>query len=281
MAFVVSAVAGFSAVAAAAGTLAAIASVATAVATLGTVMTVVGAVTGSKKLMKYGGYLGLAGGVVSIGASLVSSSMSAAGSAAASSAADAAVDTAATSAGEEVAKSYAVDLGTDDIIKSAFDSSSATNMSGNALSGAAIQQPLSEVALGGDAINTSSNISSAGNVSSASNIAGSQVAPIGASDLAFKAPDITSSQISNAGSAFSVAPTSSGNWLSDWWGSLDQSQKNAAMQMGGKAAEGLFAGWSQEQRNKFEQEKFNLMMQNANAQPVMKFNNAGLINSKG
>lgn len=273
--------------------------VATAVAELGMVMSVAGAVTGNKTLAKYGGYLSLAGGVVALGASAFSA-ISGAAAAGESVASAAAGEAAVGAVGEEVAKSYAVDLGingADDIVTSAFKSAGESAATAGELS------MLDPSGLGAQSaasgVNSASNLATSSNINSASNIAAAPSVASPINEAASKAATTASTAGESYSASYSGKPLygangttnlasglgsgsgASGNWLKSWWNGLDSSTKNAALSMTGKVAEGIFAGWSQEQRNEFEKEKWNLMQSNANAQPVMTFKRPGLINSRG
>lgn len=280
-----------------------VAAIATAVAEVGMAMSVVGAVTGNKTLTKYGGYLSLAGGVVSLGAAAVNAlsgtaaagASEVAGGVASSLGADATVGAGLTDA----AKAYTVDLGVngaDKVISSAFNGGTAA-----AVSELSMLDP-SGVGAQTAGINSGSNVSTASNLNGGGNIAGAPSAPSVASpvnEAASKTANAASTVGENYSANYSGQPMygpngtsnlasglgsgsgTSSNWIKNWWNSLDSTTKNAALSATGKIAEGIFAGWSQEQRQEFEKEKWNLMQSNANAQPVMTFKKPGLINQRG
>ena len=59
--------------------------------------------------------------------------------------------------------------------------------------------------------------------------------------------------------------------IKEWFDKQDPRTKTAILQMGGKALEGVYSGWSQEQKSALERERYNLTQSNANAQPMVGF----------
>jgi hypothetical protein len=259
MAFVVTAVA--TAIAGGVVTAAVVATVATSVAYLGATLSVVGAVTGSAKLAKWGGYLGMAGGVVALGATAFGAMTGAASSAASGAASGAATDAATGEATKTLGSEIVKNAGVDTAIKTGAENLTETGLKD--LWANAAPPTTAPAVSSASGINTNSLISSGSTLASG----------MGAK---MKTPEVTSS----GGISGSVK---------DWWKSLGEQEKAAALKGVGDMASGLFAGWSQDQKNEFEREKYNfekeMMLQktaNANAQPIMKFKPVvGLINSKG
>jgi len=109
--------------------------------------------------------------------------------------------------------------------------------------------------------------------------------PTAASATTAQAPSTTVSTVSGA---VTPPPDTTSFGIKNWWSGLTDAQKNNVMQIGGKAAEGLFAGWSAEQKNALERERLNLEQQryatqtaNANAQPVVSYKPVGGLLSAG
>ncbi len=68
------------------------------------------------------------------------------------------------------------------------------------------------------------------------------------------------------------------NAISQWWSKQPESVRNRILQMGGNFAGSLFDGWSQEQKmalqreqQNLEKKKYDTMMSNGSAQPVVQF----------
>lgn len=275
MAFVVTAVA----TAVELGTFAAIA---TAVSEVGIAMSVVGTVTGNKELTKWGGYLGIAGGVGSLAAG---------------------VGTAAGPASE----SGALDLAGQDISSTAYSgadpmpnfSNSATNSVANDAS-----------SFSSDAVNAGQGIADQNMLSSASMPSGNEILPNvanapdsggatnyqdyangprtpGAPPNPQQAVDSASQMNLSAGGGIQAPGDTSSNGIAQWFKNLDQRTQSTVLQAGAGLAGGLFQGWSAEQKLALEREKFNLdqqkystAMTNASAQPTIKFAPTGIINQK-
>lgn len=267
-----------------------IASVAAAVGELGLTLSVVGAVTGSKDLMKVGGYLGLAGGITS----LASGAMSAASGAAAEGAAD--------TVGSDWASGLASDAAqgaTTGAVSNAMDgvtklANTADNV-GSDWSAGISEAPGSTPSTSFNDLRSSMDQSSLSGAPSTS--AGSpatpdaSVSPTGSDATTGQQPysdarNATDGTVSSYGNG---AP--SGNSFSDikdWYDKQPAAVKAAIIRGGASAVGGLFQGWTEEQKLALEQNKFALQQQqyntaisNANAQPTISFQSkpGGIINS--
>lgn len=102
----------------------------------------------------------------------------------------------------------------------------------------------------------------------------------------FQAP--LSAPVAASGVVAPPPPDTSPFGIKSWFAGLSDAQKNNVLTIGGKAAEGLFAGYSADQRNAIERERFNLERErvktqntNANAQPVVSFKPVGLMAAAG
>jgi len=93
---------------------------------------------------------------------------------------------------------------------------------------------------------------------------------------------VAQAPVSTVSGSVTPPPDTTSFGIKNWWSGLTDAQKNNVMQIGGKAAEGLFAGWSAEQKAALERERMNLEQQryatqsaNANAQPVVSYKPVG------
>jgi hypothetical protein len=225
-------------------------------------LTVVGALTKSKELSQIGAGLGLGGGIASLfsGAS-----------------------------GAVAGASEAVTGGIGAVPEAGFDAWAAGQ--------GAAESAVGLAEFGGVA----PSFETAGLAQAASaGLIGSAPAPITAQPPSFdaigasapaqpSAPSVTPSQppVSTVSGAVSPPPDTTSFGIKNWWSGLTDAQKNSMLQVGGKAAEGLFAGWSAEQKNALERERFNLEQQkfatqnaNANAQPVIAYKPVGLLGAR-
>jgi len=250
-----------------------VASVAAAVGELGMTLSVVGAVTGSKDLMKVGGYMSLAGGVTSFAAGALSGgsglAVDAAGEGlggaggALGQAGDYGMNAAAESGMADVTPlaentANTVINGTSDAIPASTDASAVSNSTA------------------GDAASNAGADSASG--------AANQNAPTmkyGDNSVTPGAPSI--GQFGQAGPVSPPADTSS-NGIVDWYKKQPDAVKAAIMKGGLSAVGGLFQGWTEEQKMALDRNKFALQQQqlsNGSAQPTISFQSkpTGIINS--
>lgn len=277
------------------------AAIATAVAEVGVAMSVVGAVTGNKNLAKWGGYLGLAGGV----GSLASSAINAVGAA---TAADAGSGWVSAEGGSGFADGLASDAATSSASSSVLDAATKAGSS----------ETMGDPTMSLDSVNTGP-VDANGYTPTAGDNAeqiaadkidnpyldqGTDGTPAtqngatnyqdyangprdpGAPQTPQQAVAATSPVNVSPNGAVTPPPDTSSNGLSQWFKSLDKKTQGTVLQTAAGAASGLFQGWTAEQKQALEREKFNLdkekystAITNASAQPSIKFAPIGIINS--
>lgn len=286
MAFVVTAVA-------AAVELGTFAAIATAVSEVGIAMSVVGGITGNKELSKWGGYLGIAGGVGGLAAGAFSTAAVSAGDGLAagetgamdmgvggSGVLDSTAGSAGT-AGEGLAASNtgAMDMGTggSGIINDATNVGATDAGSLNSLSAP-------PTAPGADPSVTAPTTPTAPGADPAQ-AQGATTADNSFSDSRFNAQNGIDQSYTGSGSAAPMKDLSS-NGVLQWFKNLDPKLQSTILQTGAGAASGLFQGWSAEQKLALEREKFNLdkekystAVTNASSVPTVKFAPVGIINN--
>jgi hypothetical protein len=273
-----------------------VASVASAVAELGMTLSVVGAVTGSKDLMKVGGFMSLAGGVTSLASGAFGAAEGAASDAAAG-AADGGLDL----AGQQVAEATYTGANPAPVFSDAADAASSGM---NGVSGLAdTASDVTQQALSGtnfDSLGADSGAATAGNTGADTSVnAGSDISGISgpSSPTGASSPDTPTMKYGdnsitpgapNVPQAIggTVAPPGGTDpfSLQKWWASQPDSTKNLIMQGGLKAVGGLFQGWTEDQKLALERNKFALqqqMLSNGSAQPSINFQSkpTGIINS--
>lgn len=250
--------------------------VATVVTTIGFGLTVVGKITGNEAMMKVGGIMSLVGGV----GSLAAGAMSAAGAASATEGLTVAAESA-SSLAAETATTGAMDMGTGfgdggmsvwDKVSQGTDGLAAGGAMDAAANGIdATGGATPNAPIGEPATVTQPSFSDA-------RFDANNTGLLNPSNMAGTVPDelsigkiAESDNSSLLQTAVNSKPDTGPGWLKTWWDGLDSTTKNGVMQTGGKAAEGLFNGWSSEQKMEFEREKYNLFNSNANAQPIVAF----------
>lgn len=264
------------------------AAVAAAVSELGIAMTVVGAVTGSKELTKWGGILGLAGGIGSLAAGAVSAGTSAAEGAAGAVAdsAPTAMDTIASGLGSNSIDSIgtaAADAGSASTDLSLLDG--ASSGASPSLSGADLLS--GPHALPGTAPPSTGIIQGQANGLATDTTTAAPVASPSDTSTAFSAAKDSQAYNSTLPNGGVVPPTdTSSSGIVQWFKSLDPKTQSTVLQTGSGMVSGLFNGWSAEQKqalaqNQFnlEQQKYNTTVANANAQPTINFKPVGIINT--
>jgi len=221
-------------------------------------LTVVGTLTKSKELTQLGAGLGLGGGIASLFSGAVGSVAGAAG---------------------EV-----VNGGIGAVSEAGFDTWAAGQ--------GAAESSVGLAEFGGSA--PSFETAGLAAQSGSTGLIGSAPAPLASQPSTFDAASMNAPAPAPAPAPTTAASTASGAvappsdttsfGIKNWWSGLTDTQKNNVMQIGGKAAEGLFAGWSAEQKNALERERINLEQQkyntqqaNANAQPVISYKPVGLL----
>lgn len=247
-----------------------VASVAAAVGELGMTLSVVGAVTGSKDLMKVGGYMSLAGGVTSLAAGALSGSSGLAMDA----------------AGEGLG-------GTGGALGQAGD----YGMGAAAETGMSDVTPLAEntantvINTAKDAIPVSTDASAVSNSTAGDSTFGGNAAS-GADQSAptmkygDNSMDPGAPSLGGIGQSGSVAPPTdtSSSGIVDWYKKQPDAVKAAIVRGGMSAVGGLFQGWTEEQKQALDRSKFALQQQqlaNGSAQPTINFQSkpTGIINS--
>lgn len=255
-----------------------VASVAAAVGELGMTLSVVGAVTGSKDLMKVGGFLGLAGGATSLASGLADSAgglvVDAAGEGLGGSggalgqAGDYGMNAAAETGMSGVAPIAGNTANT--VIKTADEAGS---MFGDATLDSGVGNGLETNSTNAGMGGSSANAPGAGGP-------GALDAPTmkyGDNSIAPGSPSVPQS----IGGAVAPPPATDSGSIQKWWASQPESTKNLILQDGLRAVGGLYQGWSDEQKRALEREQFNLKMSNGSAQPTISFKSkpTGIINS--
>lgn len=259
-----------------------VASIASAVAELGMAMSVVGAVTGSTDLTKIGGVLSLAGGVTSLASGTINAAEGIAADGVADGLGEVAADSVESEAANSAITSAAGNAG-EGIIGNAMNSAGDLSATGPMDSGVGFGGSSASPATNAVDTTTDAAVNAAQNTASASQASS---APVGSTEdprAAIKSETSTNPvdtdpylNETNKLQRQAIAPPPGSDAFSwkKWWKDLPESTKNLVMQSGMKAVGGLFQGWTEEQkqdleRNKFqfEQDKFNTAMANANAQP--------------
>ncbi len=268
------------------------AAICTAIAEVGIAMSVVGAVTGSKDLSKWGGYLSIAGGV----GSLAAGAMGAAGSASA----EVAGESLATEGLAEGAVEGALDLTGQDIATTAYSGGDMSpvfsDSAGGALDGSMSLDSINAGGLDADgitpAVGGGQDQIAAGKIDNPyldQNGVQPTTGPQPSNDFSdarFNSTNSVDQNWTGSGSA-TPPPDTSSSGIADWFKKQPKSVQDAVLQGAAGAAKGVFAGWSEDQKMALEREKFNLDktkystgMTNASAQPAIKFAPVGIINSK-
>ena len=224
-------------------------------------LSVVGAITKSKELSQIGAGLGLGGGIASLFGGAVGGAAGAAGevvNGGIGAVSDAGFDAWAASQG---AAESAVGLEAFGGATPSFETAGLAAQSGTTGLIGAAPAPISAQPPSFDAIGANAPAQP-----STSSIASTQAPVTTVSGAVKPPPDTTSFGIKN------------------WWSSLTDAEKNNVLQVGGGVAKGMFAGWSEEQKNALEREKFNLdkeryanQQANVNAQPVVTYKPVGLL----
>lgn len=282
-----------------------LASVALAVGELGLSLSVVGAVTGSKDLTKWGGVLGLAGGVGSLAAGAFDAAADAGLAEGAMTGADEAGNYVLDQAGslaEKIASEPLEYAGVGDsagqggssIFDSATDAASdAASAANNATADTTFNgMPSQSGATGSQQGIISGN---SGAPSSTSSVAGAPQAQGASPSPTFGSrtldasgnPMFSDAHFDSLGTTQSLEPPPSGGSWSDWWNKQPDLVKSAIIQTGGHAVGGLFQGWTEEQKLALQQQVLNLQqqqytsaMKNASSQPTFNFKPpTGIINT--
>ncbi len=245
---------------------------ATTVAMVGLAAVAVGKITKFKELEQFGSGLGLGAGIASVTTSVFGAADAAAGGV------SSAAGTAEAGAGALENTISSADLAGIDAAAGGIGGA------GSAAPGAlevatSWDAPATAIELGGSASAPSSV------TGMPSGLLGGSGAPAPATAGANGMPGTTPQASVDVGAAAanpsaSVAPPTGTdtNAISQWWSKQPESVKNRILQMGGNFAGSLFDGWSAEQKmalqreqQNLEQRKFDTMMKNGSAQPVVKF----------
>jgi hypothetical protein len=251
-----------------------VASIATAVAELGMTLSVVGAVTGSKDLMKVGGYLGLAGGVTSLAAG----AFSAAEGAAAEGLAGEGLGGAGGAMGQagDYGMQAASQSGMDGVASLAADDTASvlSDVAGSANAPAAFNDTRF------DSLGSGPDMPGASAPSS-------PASPSNASDIGAPSTQTPYSDARNSGAGSGYGNSPGGSTFADianWYNKQPDAVKAAIIKGGASAVGGLFQGWTEEQKLALERNKFALKQQeatNLSAQPTINFQSrpTGIINA--
>lgn len=234
---------------------------ATAVSYVGIGMTVVGKITGNQNMMKVGGIMGLAGGVMNLAnIGTAASSAAGAGSLTEAAAADAA-------SGSEfwadVGQKYGdvAGSGVESITQSSFSSLpeiAAVDTAAPSLaagpSGGLLNAQVTPQAVSGAGYSTSAPINPLSFEGSTTPQVGSSLA----NNLAVPANSAPVAQTQTA---------QSGGDKESWWKSLPESSRNEIIRAGFSGASKFFEGWSQSEINDFKMKREQELQTNLNAQP--------------
>lgn len=251
-----------------------VASVAAAVGELGVALSVVGAVTGSKDLVKIGGFLGLAGGVTSLAAG----AFGAAEGAAAEGLAGDGLGGAGGTLGQagDYGMGTASSSGMDGVTSLAKDTgSSLTDGVTNATTPAFDDTHF-------DAIGSGPSVPDASDPSG-------PASPTSQGDIGAPSTQTPYSDARNSGGggvAYGNSAPSGSTFedISNWCNKQPEAVKAAVIRGGASAVGGMFQGWSEEQKLALERNKFALQQRqlaNGSAQPTIGFQTkpVGIINT--
>ena len=244
--------------AAMAATTATVAQIGIVISTVGAGLSVVGKVVGDNDLMKIGGIMGLAGGVTSLAGGAMGAASAAEGVA---------------SAAEGVAGAAEAAGGIGEAVTGAMDSGVGFGEGAASMFDKVAQGATTGLDTVNNGMNSPNSFSDSRFASQQSNgLLGSSKPINAAENIGSSVGESQQPAFSDARYGAQNAPKdTSSTGIKDWFDKQDARTKTAILQMGGKALEGVYSGWSQEQKSALERERYNLTQSNANAQPTVGF----------